>query len=104
MKSYRVVFSRSAENDLIESVTWGIETWGEQAASGWAREFRRALQQMLRSFPISQPLASESDIFDIEIRQMILGRYRVLFAVDGNTVNVLHIRGPFSDKPEGKKR
>jgi hypothetical protein len=73
------------------------------AAFSWAREFRRAVEQMMASFPLSQPLAPESEVFDTEIRQMIIGRYRVLFAVHGNEVNVLNIRGPFTDKQESKK-
>ena len=30
-----------------------------------------------------------------EIRQMIFGRYRILFNIEGDVVNVLHVRGAF---------
>jgi hypothetical protein len=31
MKLYRVEFSHSAESELIASITWGIEYWGEES-------------------------------------------------------------------------
>ena len=39
------------------------------------------------------PLAPEDDEFSQEIRQMVVGRYRVLFTIKGREVHVLHVRG-----------
>ena len=35
----------------------------------------------------------EDDEFSEEIRQMVVGRYRVLFTIKGRKVHVLHVRG-----------
>ena len=45
--------------------------------------------------PKGFPLAPENDEFNEEIRQMIVGRYRVLFTVRRGKVHVLHVRGAY---------
>jgi hypothetical protein len=40
-------------------------------------------------------IAPENDEFVEEIRQMIVGRYRVLFTIQGRKVHVLHVRGAY---------
>jgi plasmid stabilization system protein ParE len=47
--------------------------------------------QALEEFPHRCPLAPESGA-ELEIRQLIYRRYRVLFTVAGDTVYILHIR------------
>jgi len=47
----------------------------------------------LSLLPKGFPLAPEDDEFTEEIRQMIVGRYRVLFTIRKHTVHVLHVRG-----------
>src|SRR5437016_6409252 len=96
MNRYDVEFSDIAETELIESIIWGIEVWGEEATFRWVRDFRNKARQQLSRFPLGQALAPESGLDEGEVRQLILGRYRVLFEVIGKTVNILHIRGPFS--------
>ena len=44
------------------------------------------------------PLAPEDDEFSAEIRQMIVGRYRILFTIRKQKVHVLHIRGAYPAK------
>jgi hypothetical protein len=50
----------------------------------------------LETIPNRRGLARESDSFDEEIRQLLCGKrqhkYRILFAVRGNEVRVLHVR------------
>jgi hypothetical protein len=43
-------------------------------------------------------LAPENDEFTEEIRQMIVGRYRVLFTIKKGRVHVLHVRGAHTSK------
>jgi hypothetical protein len=43
--------------------------------------------------PRGFPIAPEDDEFSEEIRQMIVGRYRVLFTIKKRKVHVLHVRG-----------
>jgi plasmid stabilization system protein ParE len=47
--------------------------------------------QALEQFPHRCPLAPESGP-ELEIRQLLYGRYRVLFTITSDTVYVLHIR------------
>ena len=96
MNRYNVEFSDIAEAELIESIIWGIGCWGEEAAFRWAREFRDKTRNQLARFPFAQPIAQESEFVDGEVRHLIIGRYRILFEVVDKTVNILHIKGPFS--------
>lgn len=47
------------------------------------------------SLPLSCAIAAESRELSIEVRQLIVARYRVLFIVEGKNVTILHVRGPF---------
>lgn len=100
MKRYRVVFAESARKNIFESYEWGCREWGTEAAQRWAGDLRDSVEKILTIFPLSQPLAPESDDTPYEIRQMIVGRYRVLFIVEGKKVVVLHVRGAFVDKDD----
>jgi plasmid stabilization system protein ParE len=95
MSRYVVAFSENAEADLASSVQWGLETWGEEATFQWYREFKHSITDLLSTFPLSQPPAPDNDEFDVEVQQMVVGRYRVLFTIQDKRVVILHIRGPF---------
>ncbi len=95
MKRYSVVFSHSAEKDIYESFEWGCREWGEEIVRKWAINLKSSLENVLKTFPKSQPIAPESNDLLFEIRQMIVGRYRVLFTIKGDSVQILHVRGAF---------
>ena len=102
MKRYVVIFEDSAQADVRRSFHWGCRAWGKRAAQQWARQLRTAVLEQLSVVPKAFPLALENDEFSEEIRQMIVGRYRVLFTIKGSKVRVLHIRGAYvgADKPQ----
>jgi plasmid stabilization system protein ParE len=93
MKRYAVVFEESAQTDVRGSYDWGCRVWGKKEAQRWVRELRTAVSTQLSLVPRGFPLAPENDEFSEEIRQMIVGRYRVLFTVRKRQVHVLHVRG-----------
>ena len=95
MKRYSVRFEDSAQSDVRQSYDWGCRAWGKRKAQQWARELRSEILKQLATLPAGFPLASENSEFDEEIRQMIVGRYRVLFTIKGRTVHVLHVRGAY---------
>ena len=95
MKRYGVVFEKSAQSDVRESYDWGCRAWGKKEAQRWVRQLRTAVFGQLALFPKGFPLAPEHDKFSAEIRQMNVGRYRVLFTIKGRRVHVLHVRGPY---------
>jgi len=93
MKRYAVVFEESAQADVRESYDWGRRTWGKHEAEQWVRQLRKAVTDQLAVVPKAFPLAPEDEEFSEEIRQIILGRYRILFMIKGRKVHVLHVRG-----------
>ena len=93
MKRYAVVFEVSAQTDVRCSYDWGCRVWGKKEAQRWVRELWAVISKQLSLVPKGFPLAPENDEFSEEIRQMIVGRYRVLFTIRKHKVHVLHIRG-----------
>ncbi|KXJ98288.1 MAG: Plasmid stabilization system protein [Acidobacteria bacterium OLB17] len=96
MKKYRVTITMSAKSDITDSFVWGCREWGVAAAKEWATELRRAIKRRLTHHPLSCPLAPDRDLSEPEVRQLIIGRYRVLFEVVGDRSRVLTVRGSFS--------
>ena len=96
MKRYTVVFEESAQADVRKSYDWGCRFWGKKEAQRWVRELRTAVLRQLSILAKGFPVAPEDEEFSEEIRQMIVGRYRVLFTIRKGKVHVLHIRGPYS--------
>jgi plasmid stabilization system protein ParE len=95
MKRYVVVFEKSAQSDVSESYDWGRRTWGKHEADQWVRQLRKAVTEQLAVVPKAFPVAPEDEQFPEEIRQMIVGRYRILFTIKGRKVHVLHVRGAY---------
>ena len=90
-----MIFEDSAQANVRESFEWGCRAWGKREARQWARQLRTAVLEQLGVVPKAFPLAPENDEFSEEIRQMIVGRYRVLFTIKGRNVHVLHVRGAY---------
>jgi plasmid stabilization system protein ParE len=95
MKRFEVILEDSAQKNVRESYDWGCRTWGKQQAQECVTQLRIAVITQLAVVPKAFPLAPENDEFSEEIRQMIVGRYRVLFTIKGRKVHVLHVRGAF---------
>jgi plasmid stabilization system protein ParE len=93
MKRYGIVFEVPAQQDVRRSYEWGCRVWGKREAQRWVRELRTAISKQLSLIPKGFPLAPEDDEFSEEIRQLIVGRYRVLFTIRKHKVHVLHVRG-----------
>ena len=97
MRRFGLRYNPEALSDLSDSFEWGVQFWGGEAARKWYNEIDLSIERRLSSMPESCPLAPESDDLDIEIRQLILGRYRILFTIEYDLVRVLYIRGPYSE-------
>jgi plasmid stabilization system protein ParE len=98
MKRYAVVFEDSAQDDVRRSYDWGSRFWGKKEAQTWVRELRKAVTRQLSILPKAFPPAPEDDEYSEKIRQMVVGRYRVLFTIKKGKVHVLHIRGAHTQK------
>ena len=98
MTNYIVRISPEATNDLRASYLWGVENWGEENARAWLSEIETGIFKKLSTAPLAFPIAPESREFDLEIRQFVFGRYRVLFLIKMTSVLVLRVRGPFTGR------
>jgi len=94
-KKYILTVHPEAEIDIDSSFQWGCRRWGRKNAKAWVRELRQAMINRLTSTPLGCSLAPESEELGVPIRQLIIGRYRVLYLVEKKTVTILHVRGPY---------
>jgi plasmid stabilization system protein ParE len=94
---YRIILEPSGRKDISDSYDWGERNWGIIQTKKWFNGLMTAIKG-LAEFPERHVIAPENDEFDEEIRQLVYGRYRVLFTLRGNEVHVLHCRGPYQGK------
>src|SRR5258708_35946554 len=97
MPKYDVFFTPSADEEVLKSYEWGIRAWGQPAANVWLMDLYESVIRRLRQFPLSCPISPESRKVEKEIRNMVLGRYRVLFQVKEKKVIVFRVKGPFHE-------
>ena len=95
MKKYKVILHPDAEIDIRSSFQWGCRTWGRKAAEAWIRKLRHTINTRLTSTPLGCSLAPESNELDINVRHLIVDRYRILFIVEDRLVTVLHVKGSY---------
>lgn len=95
--TYTVILTQNAQREMDISYYWGCDKWGKAQAKKWYRGLMRAVLG-LEHFPERQPLAPESEDTGLPLRQLIYGRYRILFIVEQNTVLVLYCRGAYPGK------
>ena len=95
MKKYKVILHSDAETDISSAFEWGRHAWGEEKCSNWVRQLHSNLRDRLASTPLRCPVAPESEELGISVRQLIVGRYRILFIVEKKTVTILHLKGAY---------
>jgi plasmid stabilization system protein ParE len=90
MTAYRIEPTDKALVDAGESYFW-ISEQSEAAALRWYEGLLKAFRS-LESTPLRCPLAPENTFFEEEIRQLLYGKYRILFTIESGTVFVLRVR------------
>lgn len=95
MTVYRVEPTDKALVDAGEAYFW-INEQSEGAALRWYEGLMKAFRSLERN-PLRCPVAPESVFFNEEIRQLVYGKYRILFTVEGETVYVLRVRHSAQD-------
>jgi plasmid stabilization system protein ParE len=92
---FRVELSDQARNDVAAIYDWLQSQQAGGAGALWFVALRAAIAS-LANLPSRCPLAPENPDSPVEVRQLLYGRrphvYRILFAIEGDTVQVLHIR------------
>jgi plasmid stabilization system protein ParE len=94
--TFRVIIQPRAEHDIEVAAGWIVDQSGSAAvALRWVRSIRASIAK-LKVSPLRCPVAPDSEDYDEEVRLLLhgsrRGQYRVLFAVRGNTVQVLTVR------------
>ena len=90
MKKYRIDIKPTAENDL-ESRYLQIAEESPQHAVRWYLDTIEAIEK-LDTLAERCPIAPEDTDIQKGIRHLILGNYRVLYLINQNVVEVLHVR------------
>ena len=90
MNRYHINIKLTAENDL-ENRYVQIAEDSPQNALNWYLSIVGAIEK-LDTMAKRCPIASENEDIRLGIRHLIIGSYRVLYKIDGDMVNVLHVR------------
>lgn len=90
MKRYRVLIHPDAEDELDDAYRHIARAAPERAAR-WRKQLLKKARS-LRTFPERSPKAPEAKTLGADVRQLMVGHYRILFVVESDTVTVLHIR------------
>ena len=92
---FRVELSDQAQGDIAAIYEWLQSQQAGDAGEQWFVALRTAITS-LANLPSRCPLAPESQDSPVEVRQLLYGRrphvYRILFAIERDVVQVLHIR------------
>ena len=88
--SYSILIQPPAERDVEDVFRW-IARRSPERARVWREGVFQAVRT-LADFPRRCSLAHENDDFDVEVRHLLYGDYRILFTIDSGTVRILHIR------------
>ena len=93
--TFRVELSEQAQRDVSAIYDWLRSQQAGDAGERWFRALRTAIGS-LADVPVRCPLAAENRDASVELRQLLYGRrphtYRILFAIEGDVVQVLHVR------------
>ena len=92
---FRVELSAQAQHDIAAIYDWLRSQHAGDTGERWFVALRAAIGT-LTNHPSRCPLAPENRDSPVEVRQLLYGRrphvYRILFAIEADVVQVLHIR------------
>ena len=92
---YRVELTANAERDVDSALRWFREQHATAASGRWLNAILARVDTLERH-PARCRLANEADELGIELRELLFGKrhgtYRILFVIEGQMVNILHIR------------
>jgi len=88
--SYRIIIEDQAYSEMDEAYQW-MAQYSPETAMLWYFDITAKIES-LKKFPLRCSLAPENQFFPHEIRQLLVGKYRILFTVRDEFVHVLHVR------------
>lgn len=91
---YTIRVAQRAESDIDRAASWIGRHVSHSSAESWHARIVKAIQS-LASKPERCPEADEAVKISLDLRVLLSGRhrhiYRILFTIDGSTVNVLRV-------------
>lgn len=88
-KKFKVEVTHQAETDINDIFDYSRQD-KPSAALNWANEIETQIEA-LEYFPYSCPIIPESQDFNVEYRQIILGNYRTVFLIEDSIVYILRV-------------
>jgi plasmid stabilization system protein ParE len=92
---YHVQITAKALRDVEGVLLWFHDQHASASAGRWHSQLMARIDTLERQ-PGRCRLAAEADELGFELRELLFGKrrgvYRILFVIDGRTVNILHIR------------
>jgi plasmid stabilization system protein ParE len=92
--NYTVEILPQALDNIEAAYRWMADNVSPERAEQWYDELMVAVRS-LEKFPNRAPQAPEAAKFDIDIRQLFVGKgrqYRILFLVEKGRVSILYVR------------
>jgi len=99
--THTVILSPRARDDLRRNAGWMARNVSVRSADRWLARAEAAVNS-LANHPERCPEADEAAELGFDLRALLHGRrphvFRVLFTIDGDAVNVLHVRHAAQDR------
>ncbi|QDU19260.1 type II toxin-antitoxin system RelE/ParE family toxin [Urbifossiella limnaea] len=99
--THTVVVHPPAESAVLRNANWLRRNYSSRSADRWNDGIVAALAGLATN-PDRCPEADEASDLGLALRQLLHGRrphvFRILFTIDGNTVNIHHIRHAAQDR------
>jgi plasmid stabilization system protein ParE len=89
--SYSIETTPQALNEIENAYRWIANNLGTAFVKKWYEDLTKAIDS-LKTFPNRCPIVQEAEGFDAVVRQRQVGKYRILFLVEGETVKVFSVR------------
>ena len=89
--NYSIEITPQALNDIEAAYRWIANNLGTTFVKQWYLDLTKAIDS-LKVFPNRCAIVHEADGFDAIVRQRQVGKYRILFMVEAETVKVFSVR------------
>lgn len=86
---FKVLITKHAEDD-IESIWQYIAIDSVDRASEFIAQIEQKLNT-LHNFPKRCPIIAESELLAVEYRHMVIGNYRIILRIEGETVFIMRV-------------
>ncbi len=93
MKKYKIDSTAGSAESDIKNIFEYIASDSPQNARRWYKNIKAKIKT-LYMMPERSPKAPENELTHLVIYHLIIDNYRVLYRIEDDTVQILHVRGP----------